>query len=87
MSGDYKRLYRSQSERIVAGVCGGIGTYLNVDPTLIRLIFVALGFTSIGTWLLVYFVLAIIMPLEPEAEEMLAVPGPTSTTQLTAEEA
>ena len=34
-----KRLFRSRKERMVAGVCGGIGEYLNIDPTLIRLAF------------------------------------------------
>jgi phage shock protein C len=65
MSGDYKWLYRSLDERMLAGVCGGIADYLNIDPTIVRLIFVALGFTSIGTWLLIYLVMAIIMPEEP----------------------
>jgi phage shock protein C len=65
MSGDYRWLYRSQDERMLAGVCGGIADYFKIDPTIVRLIFVALGFTSIGTWLLIYLVMAIIMPEEP----------------------
>ena len=40
MSGEYKRLYRSRDERMISGVCGGIAKYFNVDPTLIRLLFV-----------------------------------------------
>jgi phage shock protein C len=87
MSGDYKRLYRSRDERMVAGVCGGIGEYLNVDPTIIRLIFVALGFTSIGTWLLIYAVLAIIVPDQPEDRADLAALKLPSTATMTAEEA
>ena len=65
MSGDYKRLYRSRQDRMIAGVCGGLGEYLNVDPTIIRLLFVVLGFASVGTWLLIYFVMAIIIPERP----------------------
>lgn len=81
MSGDYKRLYRSREERMIAGVCGGIGEYLNVDPTLIRLIFVVLGITSIGTWLLIYLVMAIIISEEPEVRVDTApsAPGPIAT--------
>ena len=56
-----KKLYRSRSNKIVAGVCGGIGEYFNVDPTLIRLGFVALSF-MFGGGLLVYIVAAIVMP-------------------------
>ena len=59
-----KRLYRSRDERMIWGVCGGIAKYFDVDPTLIRIIAVLtlfLGFTG----LLVYLILAIIVPLEP----------------------
>ena len=57
-----KRLYRSRDNRVLCGVCGGIGDYLDVDPTIIRLLFLLLGFT--GTGLLVYIVAAIIVPEE-----------------------
>lgn len=60
-----KRLYRSQNERVIAGVCGGLAKYLAVDPTIIRVIAVLLGFWSFGTAILVYLVLALIIPLEP----------------------
>ncbi len=58
-----KKLYRSRSNKIVAGVCGGIGEYFNVDPTLIRLGFVALSF-MFGGGLLVYIIAAIVIPAE-----------------------
>jgi phage shock protein C len=61
-----KRLYRSRDERMVAGVAGGIGEYLDLDPTLLRLAFVALTLAGGGSGLLAYLILAIIMPLEPE---------------------
>ena len=41
-----KKLYRSKKDRVFAGVCGGIGEYLGVDPTVIRLLAVILGFTA-----------------------------------------
>ncbi len=66
-----KRLYRSRSERMIAGVCGGIAQYLNIDPTLVRLAFV--GFTLAGgAGVLLYALLAIIMPLEPAPEGEMA---------------
>ena len=56
-----KRLHKSNTQKMVAGVCGGIAEYFDVDPTLIRLGFVALSF-MFGGGLLVYIVAAIIIP-------------------------
>jgi phage shock protein C len=61
-----KRLYRSRTDRVLSGVCAGLGQYFNLDPVLIRVIAVALGFVSFGTFLVLYLVLALIIPLEPE---------------------
>ncbi len=47
---------------MIAGVCGGIGEYLNWDPTIVRIIFLILVFSSFGTMVLIYFILALIMP-------------------------
>lgn len=55
-----KRLYRSDNEKMLCGVCGGIAEYFNVDPTLIRLLWVVLAFTGAGV--LAYIVAAVIMP-------------------------
>ena len=60
-----KRLYRNKSDVMIAGVCSGLGKYLDVDPTAIRLAFVLLLFVGFGG-LWIYLVLWIIMPLEPE---------------------
>jgi phage shock protein C len=78
MSGDYKKLHRSRNERMIAGVCGGIGEYFSVDPTLIRVIFVVFAVFSGGMWLLAYILMAVIMPEEPEAPVNTATPGPAS---------
>lgn len=59
-----KRLYRSRNSRMLCGVCGGIGEYLNIDPTLIRLLAVLLGYS--GTGIIVYIIAAIIIPDSPE---------------------
>lgn len=50
-NGNYKRLTRSTTDRRIAGVCGGLAKYLNVDPTVVRIAFlVALLFGSLGFW-------------------------------------
>jgi phage shock protein PspC (stress-responsive transcriptional regulator) len=50
-NGNYKRLTRSTTDRRIAGVCGGLAKYLNVDPTVVRIVFlVALLFGSLGFW-------------------------------------
>ena len=61
-----KKLYRSRSDKMIAGVCGGLGQYLGVDPTLIRLTFVLLLLFGIGSGLLVYLAMMLLVPLEPE---------------------
>ncbi|MCM0600891.1 PspC domain-containing protein [Periweissella ghanensis] len=58
----HKRLYRSDNNRVWLGVLGGLGEYLNVDPTLLRVIFVIFGvFTNIVA-LIIYLLCAWIMP-------------------------
>lgn len=59
-----KRLYRSTTDKQIAGVCGGLGKYLGIDPTIIRLAFIALLVMG-GQGLLLYFILAIVIPEEP----------------------
>ncbi len=59
---DIKTLYRSKSNRMIAGVCAGLGDYLNLDPTIIRLLFVLGFFTFNGAMLLVYLIMAIVTP-------------------------
>jgi phage shock protein C len=65
-----KRLYRSRTDRKVAGICGGMGELYDIDPTLIRLGLVFLGLaTAIMPLLVAYIVGAIIIPLGPLPEE------------------
>lgn len=73
MAEDRKRLYRSRNQRMLAGVCGGIGSYFDIDPTVIRILFVLFALV-VGGGVLLYIILLIIMPLEPESsmgEEMI----------------
>jgi len=58
-----KRLYRSRTDRVIWGVCGGLAKYFDVDPTIIRVIAVLLIFAS-GFGILAYIIMAIIVPLE-----------------------
>jgi phage shock protein C len=60
-----RRLERSRTERKIAGICGGFGNYFNLDPTLVRLLWIVSIF-AFGTGFLLYLVLWIIMPLEAE---------------------
>lgn len=62
-----KRLYRSTQDRMFAGVCGGIAEYLDVDPTLVRLVFVALTLMG-GPGFIIYIVLMLIVPEDPGLE-------------------
>jgi phage shock protein C len=57
------RLMRSESDKMIAGVCGGIAAYLGIDPVFVRLAFLLLLFAS-GIGLLLYVVLMLIMPSE-----------------------
>lgn len=69
MADEYKRLYRSTDDRMIAGVCAGISDYFGIDPTLVRLIFVfgALGTVSGLFW--AYVIMAIIVPEEVPASQ------------------
>jgi len=56
-----ERLFRSESNRVIAGVCGGLGDYLRVDPLILRILFVVLAMVN-GIGLFVYLVLWIVVP-------------------------
>ena len=60
-----KRLYRTEgSYKMLCGVCGGLGEYLGIDPTVVRLLVVLLSLSSGGMGVIVYFVAAFIIPEE-----------------------
>lgn len=62
-----KRLYKVEEDRKVCGVCGGFAEYFNMDPTIVRVIWVILTFAW-GTGLLVYFICALCMPNKSEVK-------------------
>jgi phage shock protein PspC (stress-responsive transcriptional regulator) len=62
MTSEYKKIYRSVDDRMIAGVCAGIADYFDIDPTLVRLLF-ALGFFVTGSALFwIYVIMMIIVP-------------------------
>jgi phage shock protein C len=63
MEGDVKRLRRSQTNKVIAGVCGGVGEYFNIDPVIVRIImlFLVLG---AGTGVVAYLIAWLIIPEE-----------------------
>ena len=72
MTENVKKLYRSRDEQMIAGVCGGLAAYFEVDPTLVRLLFVAAVLLGLGGTILVYFLMMIIVPVEPLMEVLPA---------------
>lgn len=60
-----KRLYRSRTDRKIGGVCGGLGEYFNVDPTIFRLVLLFTLFSA-GVGIFPYLIAMLIIPNEPE---------------------
>ncbi|HVU24947.1 MAG TPA: PspC domain-containing protein [Opitutus sp.] len=80
-TGSYKRLYRVHEGAMIAGVCSGMGAYFNVDPTIIRIVFVLLAFVTFGGMILAYLLLAFILPPAETSAEKAAAHGIPATAQ------
>jgi phage shock protein PspC (stress-responsive transcriptional regulator) len=78
--GAAKRFYRINEGAMLAGVCNGLAAYLNIDPTIVRLLFVLLTIFW-GTGLLIYLVMAIVVPAADSPQEKAAAFGAPFTTQ------
>lgn len=61
MSDPAKRLYRSKTDRMIGGVCGGLAEYFNVDPVIVRLLFL-LGLICVGGTFVAYLIMWIVVP-------------------------
>jgi phage shock protein C len=61
---DAKRLYRSKDNRMISGVCAGLAEYVDIDPTIVRLLFVLGAFAGLATFW-VYLVMMLVVPEEP----------------------
>ena len=62
MNTNYRQLTRSTSNRMVAGVCAGLGEFLGIDPTIVRLLTVLAFFSGFGGILVVYLIMALVVP-------------------------
>lgn len=63
-----KRLYRSDTNKMLAGVCGGIAEYFDIDPTIVRLGWIFLSLAA-GSGLIVYIICAIVIPKKSSYHE------------------
>ncbi len=61
-----KKLYKSNTDKKLCGVLGGLAKYLNIDSTILRVIYVLLSLFVLGCPVIIYLILALIMPQEPE---------------------
>jgi len=76
MSDEVKRLYRSKTDRKLGGVAGGLGEFLGIDSTLIRLVFV-FSVIFAGTGVLLYLVMWLVVP---EEDDVVVVKSPAKKT-------
>lgn len=74
----YRRMYRDPDDQIIGGVCSGLAAYWNMDPTIIRVIFVVLAIVG-GSGLLIYLILWIIMPEAQTTAQKLEMRGEAVT--------
>lgn len=66
-----KRLYRSKSNKVIAGVCAGLADYMNLDATFVRLVFVLLLLmTGVFPFVILYIIAAVMMPEGPSTSNM-----------------
>jgi phage shock protein C len=75
-----KRLFRNRTEVMLGGVCGGLAKYLNIDPTVVRLVFILLLFIG-GSGFWIYMVLWFITPVEPGSSPTAVVEIKTSEVE------
>ncbi len=63
MQDEIRRLYKSRTDRVICGVCGGFAEYLKMDPTIVRLIMVLIALTGGG--IIAYLIAALVIPEQP----------------------
>lgn len=73
--GGPKRLYQVREGALISGVCNGIAAFFAVDVTIVRIVFVLLAFVTFGTWIAVYFILALVIPYADTPEDRAAAYG------------
>ena len=60
-----RKLYRSRTNRMIFGVCAGLAEFFGIDPTVVRLVFVAGALLGFGSFILIYLVMFLVVPEEP----------------------
>ena len=76
----YRRMYRDPDNRMVAGVCSGLAAYWHLDPTIVRIVFVALAFFG-GGGLIIYLILLIVLPEAQTTAQKLEMRGEPVTIE------
>lgn len=77
-----RKLYRSKKDRIIGGVCGGLAKYFNIDPWIVRLIFIGLAFAD-GLAIIAYIILLIVVPEDSgDEQEVISPITPSAQTWL-----
>jgi phage shock protein PspC (stress-responsive transcriptional regulator) len=76
-----KRLYQIREGAMLSGVCTGLAAYLNIDVTMMRILFVVLTLLTSGIWILVYVVMMLVVPFANTSEEHAAAAGAPFNTQ------
>ena len=61
-----KRLFRSEKDKVIAGVCSGLAAYFNIDPNLVRVVFVAGLIFGLGAFFWIYIILWVVVPTESQ---------------------
>jgi phage shock protein C len=69
MNTDYKQLTRSTSNRMIAGVCAGLGEFFGIDPTIVRLVTILAFFTGFGGIAIVYLIMALVVPEQTTVQQ------------------
>ena len=79
MQAKTKRLYRSSSNKMIAGVCGGIAEYLKVDPTAVRVAWILLSVLPFIPGIILYVIAWMVIPKHPAGDQKVAAPAGSST--------
>lgn len=74
-----KRLYRDGENRVLGGVCSGMSAYLNIDPVILRILFVVLVFVGVGISVVIYLILWIVVPMAKTTTQRLEMKGEEAT--------
>jgi len=65
MNPESRKLYRSRTNRMIFGVCAGLGEFFGIDPSIVRLVFAAGALFGFGSFILIYLVMFFVVPEEP----------------------